>query len=208
MKMESTQLMANLIPSAGRLLAEAFYTNPAHVYLCPNEHLRYRQLEWLLTQNLRVQPLSRSFCIVDGVTVSAMGFWTRAIDQGSSLGSLVRAGLFMLPIRLGVKGGWRVLEVTSNVEQQRDESVLGKSWWYLNNMAVRAELRGSGLGTQLLKDQISRIAADDPEATLVLSTQRPENVRFYSGLGFVIAKSKTIGRGSLAFQNWTMIRPV
>lgn len=206
--MESTQLMPHLIPSAGRLLAEAFYSNPAHVYLCPSAQIRHRQLEWLLTQNLRVQPLSRSFCLVDGAAVSAMGFWTRAMDQNPNFEALIRAGLFMLPLHLGLQGGWRVWEVTSNIEQQRDEVVLGKSWWYLNNMAVQTEMLGSGIGTHLLKEQISRIAAEDPEGILILSTQRKKNVRFYSGLGFVIAASQTIGRGSLAFQNWTMTRPV
>lgn len=68
------------------------------------------------------------------------------------------------------------MEVTSNSEQQRDQVILDKSWWYLNNMAVQADLRGSGLGTQLLKTQISRIAANDPAATLVLSTQRQQSV--------------------------------
>lgn len=67
--MESTQLMPHLIPSAGRLLPKAFYANPAHVYLCPNAQLRRHQLEWLPTQNLRVQPLSESFCLIDGAAV-------------------------------------------------------------------------------------------------------------------------------------------
>jgi hypothetical protein len=110
------QLTPELFRSAAALLAEAFYSNPAHVYICPDPRTRFERLEWLLGSNLRRQPeLRTSFCVVDGTDVIAMGFWTRSTAPRIGIRQQLRAGLLAAPFRLGLAGFSRLFEVAREV---------------------------------------------------------------------------------------------
>ena len=86
-------LAPELFPSAAELLANAFYNNPAHVYVCPDSPARMGQLTWLLGANLRAQPdLTSSFCITQNSAVIAMGFWTQPCSQRVGLVRKIRFG--------------------------------------------------------------------------------------------------------------------
>ena len=45
--MEAERLLAPEFDSAAALLAAAFFDNPAHVYMFPDEHRRRRRLGWV-----------------------------------------------------------------------------------------------------------------------------------------------------------------
>lgn len=202
------QLTPELLPSAAALLAEAFFTNPAHVYLCPDLRTRLARLEWLLGRNLRLQPdLRASFCLTEGSVVNAMGFWTRSTDPGIGNLRKIRAGILAAPLRVGLRGVWRLFEVTRGIDRHLDAALGARPFWYLNNMVVREHLRGGGIGTRLLRDQLRIVQKSDPRAAVALSTQRPENVTFYARMGFRVAGGDVIGRGPGAFRNWIMVRP-
>lgn len=200
------QLLAPpLLASAARLLTDAFFTNPVHVYLCPDAARRRGQLEWMLGGNLRQQPdLRRSFCLVEGGEVAAMGFWTRTDAPEAGLLRRLRAGLPLAPFKLGLVGLRRVSEVTAAFHRQIEGALAGEAAFMLNNMAVREDLRGTGVGTALLRAQLRRLSDESPGACLTLATQRPENVVFYGRLGFETASEQTIGAGPDAFTNWIM----
>jgi len=194
-----------LLPSAAELLAEAFFTNPAHTYICPDPTRRRAQLEWLLGGNLRLQPdLRASFCLHDGPAVNAMGFWTRSDLPTAGLLAQLRAGLLAAPLRLGPGGVRRMFEVTGAIARHLRASLADTPYWYLNNMVVRKELRGSGVGSRLLAEQLPVVAEAEPDFAVALSTQRPENVTFYRRLGFGVVWHEPIGRGPDAFLSWIM----
>jgi GNAT superfamily N-acetyltransferase len=198
-------LTPELVPSAARLLADAFLTNPAHVSIFPDFETRAAQLEWLLRANLRSQLASaRSFCLTDAETVLAMGFWTRSVDPGPGPARLVRGGLLAAPLRIGLAGLGRALRVSRQIDHEVRLALEDRPFWYLNNMAVAARLRGRGVGRALLEDELARVRAIDPGLAVALSTQRPENVAFYESLGFEPVRDETLGRGRDAFRNWTM----
>lgn len=200
-----TPISPELIPSAAVLLADAFFTNPAHRYLCPDPARRQERLRWLLGGNLRVQPgFETSFCLARGGVVDAMGFWTRSGEAGPALRAQVRAGLLLASVRLGLRGVRRLVEVSTGIDRQRDRAVGDRPFWYLNNMVVRESLRGTGVGSALLRDQLRGIRECAPDASIVLATQRTENVRFYGRLGFEVSSEETIGTGPDAFRNWIM----
>lgn len=204
---EPNVLSPGLIPAAGKLLAQAFFDNPAHVYIFPDASTRAAGLEWLLAGNLRSQPdLSRSFCIVRGHDVVAMGFWTRSDKPQAGNFDKLRAGVWAAPFRLGVGETRRAFEALHGIERHRTLVVGKQSFWYLNNMAVAEEFRGTGLGSRLLTEQVARIAAEKPGQLLALSTQRERNVGFYERLGFEVAHEEVVGEGGGAFVNWTMKR--
>lgn len=204
---QSNRLGPELFSSASDLPAAAFHSNPAHVYIFPDETDRQSRLRWLLGGNLRAQPnLDRSFCLADGHRVNAMGFWTHSASPSPGLFHQLRAGLLLAPIRLGVSGMRRMYEVTRSIERHL-ESALPGPHWYLNNMVVHGRLRGRGVGTDLLSEEIRKVSALSPESSFALSTQREENVVFYGRLGFEVKHSEIIGTGSHLFRNWIMVRP-
>ena len=202
------RLTPELFDPAAELLAHAFFTNPAHAYICPDPARRTAQLRWLLGGNLRLQPdLTASFCVARDSIVDAMGFWTPPGAAEIGFMAKVKAGILAAPVRLGAGGTRRLLEVTSEIDRQRDRLLADGPFWYLNNMAVREELRGTGIGTNLLREQLAGLTETAPAAPAALTTQRPENVTFYRRLGFEIASEDIVGRGPGSFTNWTMLRP-
>ena len=201
-------ITSDLVPSAARLLADAFFTNPAHTYIFPDADRRFSQLEWLLGSNLKLQPdLRASFCLVEREAVQAMGFWTRSTAPRPRLLAKVRAGLLASPSRLGLAALRRAFEVTRGIDDQLGQTLGPQPFWYLNNMAIRSHLRGSGIGSRLLGEQLRIVSAIEPTFAVALSTQRAENVTFYERLGFRVARDCTIGSGPGAFRNWTMVSP-
>ncbi len=195
------------IPLAASLLADAFYDNPAHVYICPDDKRRHRNLCWLLGTNLKLQPdLSHSFCVMHEQQVRAMGFWTRSTDAELSTWDMVCGGLYQAPFRLGISGVRRLFEVTSATHRHLQLGLGDSDYWYLNNMAVSKEVRGTGLGARLLEQELETLEAGGVFESAALVTQRPENVTFYQRLGFQVVWEDRIGSGANEFVNWTMAR--
>jgi GNAT superfamily N-acetyltransferase len=199
-------LTPELFGSAAALLADAFFTNPAHVYLCPDPRTRRARLAWLLGANLRVQPdLGQSFCLAENGVVDAMGFWTRSDGPEPGALRMLRFGFLTLPFRIGWAGMRRAFVITRAIDGQLERTLGDRPYWYLNNMVVRELLRGSGVGTRLLRDQLALVSAKEPDRAIALSTQRPENVTFYQRLGFRAVLDETVGSGPRAFRSWILV---
>jgi GNAT superfamily N-acetyltransferase len=207
-------LEARDFASAGSLLAEAFHDNPAHIYLFPDEGRRARTLGWLLRRNLEVQaPLAHGFCISRaaespaGRRVVAMGFWHAPGEPTVSPRALLRPGFLAVPLRCGLDTTRRMIEITGILEEEKRRAVGSTPVWFLNNMVVSKELRGSGVGSEMLGREL-RERIDPTGQAAALATQRPENVSFYRRLGFEVAGFRErSGRHSPPFPNWTMVRP-
>ncbi|MCH7890582.1 MAG: GNAT family N-acetyltransferase, partial [Gemmatimonadetes bacterium] len=162
--------------------------NPAHVYICPDPKTRFAQLEWVLGGNLRVHVEADpavSFCL-RGDSLDAIGYWTRPDAAEIGLLPKIRAGFLAAPFRFGWSGFRRLLEVDTAVNRHYREALGDESFWYLSNMVVREKLRGTGVGTQLLREQLRIVMEQDPRAAVALATQREGNVAFYRRLGFEI----------------------
>ena len=154
-------------PAAARLLAEAFFGNPSHVYMCPDSKTRLAQLEWLLGGNLRMHveaDREASFCLGRDGVVDAMGFWMRPDGVELGLGSKIRAGLLVAPLRLGFGVVRRAVEIDTEVVRHRNEALGDRAYWYLNNLVVRDQLRGTGVGTRLLREQLDRVLEQGRDA--------------------------------------------
>jgi GNAT superfamily N-acetyltransferase len=198
--------------SAAALLAEAFFLNPAHVYIFANETHRKKALPWSLQRNLAAQaPLEHSFCVAQESgnpprrTIVAMGFWHAPGSASVSIRGLLRPGFLAVPIRCGLGAARRLLEITRCLADERRAALGSARAWYLNNMAVAAHLRGSGLGTELLAGEL-RSRIDPSGHAAALATQRPEGVRFYRRFGFEVVSDRTLGSGRRSFRNWIMLR--
>ena len=204
---ELKEISAALIPSAAKLVAASFYDNPAHIYLCPNDKTRLAYLTWLLGANLKLQLKygAESFCLSKDDTTRAMGFWTKPNETIIGMGAKLKAGLWQVPFKMGMDGFKRTMEVTAGIEDHLKRSMKTvQAYRYLNNMVIQEDMRGKGLGSQILQKQFQIIANQTPNAVLALSTQRYWTVKFYERLGFEVVLEEKIGTGILAFKNWTM----
>lgn len=201
------ELTRDLHREAATLLADAFHTNPAHVWICPEEATRAARLRWFLGRNVEIQArVGKGFCIVDAKGLGAMGFWHAPGTKEPGLGLMLRHGLWLAPLRIGVASVRRMMEMVEHVEKRRHEVLAGREAWYLHNMVVRGDLRGTGVGSRLLGSELGRVFAVRA-APAFLNTQRPENVVFYRRLGFEVCAEETIGTGPHAFTNWMMLHP-
>jgi ribosomal protein S18 acetylase RimI-like enzyme len=201
------ELTRDLHRDATALLTDAFHTNPAHVYICPEEATRAGRLRWFLGRNIEIQSrVGDGFCIVDGKGLGAMGFWHATGTKEPGLGMMLRHGLWLAPLRIGMASVQRMTRMIDTVEKRRHDVLAGRKAWYLHNMAVRCDLRGTGIGSRLLGSELRRVFAVEP-APAILNTQRPENVVFYRRLGFEVCAEDTIGTGPHAFTNWMMLHP-
>jgi ribosomal protein S18 acetylase RimI-like enzyme len=72
---------------------------------------------------------------------------------------------------------------------------------HLGPLAVDADQRGLGIGSQILGEFCRRL--DEAEVVGYLETETDDNVRLYSRFGFAVVDEKLV----LGVPNWFMIRP-
>jgi hypothetical protein len=159
-KLETAELTPQDFTGAAVLLAEAFYDNPSHEYIFVDESTRLKSLQWGLKANLKLNlaPLSigQSFALVEsdrppGIRqIKAMAFWHPPECSSLSFIAKVRSGWLLTPLKFGRATCQRLSEVMTAIEQIKEQVLAQKKSWYLNNMVVTKELRGTGIGTQLL----------------------------------------------------------
>lgn len=193
--------------AAAQLLADAFFDNPAHVYIYPDDQARRGKLEWLMRVNLKAQfDVGASFGerAVDG-SIVAMGFWHPPGAPSANPAKLAKYGFLAMPFLHGVPAFRRMLHVVDRIESRRLAVLDGRESWYLNNMVVAPAARGKGLGSQVLRAEL-RMRVDGSGAPATLTTQKVENVNFYKGLGFAVIDDRRVedsnGEG---FDNWIML---
>ena len=192
--------------AAAILLTDAFYDNPAHTYIYPNNLKRRGQLEWLMRTNLKAQfTVGQSFAKKDANgQIAAMGFWHPPGAIEANFFQLLRFGFFFMPFRHGMSAFKRMLHSVQEIEARRTRALRGRKSWYLNNMVVPSDQRGQGLGGETLRYQLETCVKPSAHPAS-LTTQKPENVGFYRALGFDVADDTPITDGEQEFPNWVMI---
>ena len=212
-KLNTVELQPSDFDRATELLTEAFYDNPAHVYIfMSNELNRLKAISWAFRINLNLQASAgNSFALVESDKpigerqIKQMAFWHPPNSDSISLMSMVREGLLIMPFRFGWRIFQRVIEVTQEFDAIKDRVTNRQPVWYLNNMVVAKELRGTGVGTRVLRHQLESVV--EPSGfPAILMTQKAENVMFYRRLGFEVMMESKIGSGKHAFTNWCMMR--
>lgn len=214
-QLNTVQLTPKDFDCASILLAKAFYDNPSHVYIFPDQSSRLKALQWGLKTYLHLNlnypsPVGESFALVEankqpGIRqVKAMAFWHPPNSASISLLAKITTGWFTLPFRFGWRTWQRLLEVMEAMEYEKQKAIAQNQAWYLNNMVVAKELRGTGIGTKLLNEQLQSVVIPSGFPA-ILMTQKEENIRFYQRLGFEIASESIIGKGENSFTNWCLI---
>jgi hypothetical protein len=165
LKLETVELASSDFDLAAVLLAEAFYDNPSHEYIFAESSTRLKFLQWGLKTNLKLNlasssPIGKSFALVEsgkppGIRqVRAMAFWHPPKSNSPSLNAKVQSGWILAPLKFGIATSTRLSEVMTAMEQIKAQVLGQNKAWYLNNMAVDKKLRGTGVGTQLLAQEL------------------------------------------------------
>lgn len=178
-------------------LARAFHTDPAFLWMFPDERTRAARLErffaWVLDD------MARSDLILTGEGGGAVTVWRlpghATAQRPRSLRELF-LGLSIFGTRLV-----RAMELAAAIQHHLPA---GQDYLYLNFAAVDPALQGRGLGPQTIQRGLE--TADRLGVPTCLETCTPHNVALYRRMGFDVIQHWNVPKGGPAF--WTMSRPV
>ncbi|MDR2292123.1 MAG: GNAT family N-acetyltransferase [Prevotellaceae bacterium] len=192
------------------ILTNAFETNPAYSLIFNRTGKLREGLLWLFKTNLflinRRQTLTK--VIKENDSNKITGTFTLIPPKGikNTLSDYLHTGLFRFILQFGFRTLFKMLGMDSFNKNTLKNSVKAEKYYYLSMVAIKEEYRGKGIGSFAVKRCLDELSKTEKECRLVgLTTQLPENVAFYSRLGF-----ETLDEGYVAFKkhkysNWNMI---
>lgn len=178
----------------GRAMAAAFKKEPNFRYMLPEEHRRERRLAWFFGSF--VARLGLRYGEVFAPRVARGGaVWMRPGAKVTAWGGL-KAGVLMMPYRLGIQGARRATALGEHVEALR-EAVAPSMHWYLVALGVHPGDQGRGVGQALLQPVLTR--ADREHVPCYLETFRERTASFYRRLGFEVVRKDAVPDGGPEF---------
>lgn len=184
------------LPSAARVLAGAFHSDPMMRYLMPDDGRRARALPLYFDSVLR---LSRRKGVIE---VAGRGGAEAAIVAMPPGTYPLPLAPQLLEIRTMLAFGW-----TSTLRNFRDLPPIERAhpafpFWYVMYLGVSPAVQRGGLGGVLLSRTIER--ADAQHLPVYLVTMKPENLAYYARFGFAVRQELRFGKSGPA--TWTLLR--
>lgn len=182
-------------PAAVGVLARGMRDNPLHFAAFGDDaERRRRSLERMFTTLFRVSTDRTAIGAFDGDALVGL----TGIAPAGTCQPGVAERLRFLPglARLGPRRAARVgswLKTWADHDPDEPHSHLGP-------LAVDAQLQGRGIGTRILGEYCRRLDADGEVG--YLETDKPENVRLYERVGFVVVGEAPV----IGVTNWFMRR--
>ncbi len=193
------------------MLTDSFLTNPAYTLIFPQKNQRKDGLRWVfkasLILNNQKQPLTR--IIKEKDTGNIVGTFTIVPPQGvkSGLFAYLKIGIPGFITKFGMSSLIRMLRLDNGNKKSLAESIKMPEYHYLSMVVVREEFRGTGIGSLAIKQAIEELTTSGLSCKLMgLTTQLPENVTFYSRLGFEKLHEGYIDFQGNKYYNYTMKR--
>ncbi len=178
---------------AAAAMASAFAEAPRFRFLVPSAAQRPAKLRWYWEASIRANVMSgRVVHVVRGESsggVLGVAIWDPPGQPGHSVPTLVRSGLWAVPLRLGIPAYRRRRSLG------RLLSGLGapQPCWYLDAIGVEPSEQGKGLGTALLDFMLERI--DEDALPSFLDTSVPDNLGYYERFGFRVTAESALPNG-------------
>jgi GNAT superfamily N-acetyltransferase len=178
------------IKEVATILTDAFDTNPAYSLIFNKTCLR-DGLTWLFTTNLfllnRRQILTR--VVKEKQSGKIAGTFMLIPPEGVKriFGDYLRIGLPEFICRFGISSLYRMLGMDSYNKKILTKSIKSKEYYYLSMVVVKESYRRTGIGSFAVKNCLDELRTTKSNCHILgLTTQLPENVSFYSRLGFEI----------------------
>ena len=182
------------------ILTDAFESNPAYSLIFLNKNNLRDGLLWLFKTNLFL--LNRKTIVTKVVKVKNSG---EIIGVFSLLppGGVKSEPLAYLQIgipgfikKFGFHTLRKMLGMDSFNKKLLIDAIGTNEYFYLSMVVIKEEYRGSGIGTFMINGCIDELRSTEKNCHILgLTTQLPENVTFYSRLGF-----QTLNEGEVRYK--------
>ena len=171
------------------MLTNAFESYPAYSIVFKKKNRQKDGLFWLFRSSLMLnnekQTLTR--VIKEKNTGKIIGTYTLIppLKIKNSLSIYFKIGMLNFILKFGLKSLIKMLDLDNCNKVTLAKSIKTSEYHYLSMVVIMEQYRGTGLGTYAIKYAIKELALSNPACKLIgLTTQLPENVTFYSRLGF------------------------
>lgn len=173
-------------------LTAAFFNDPVFEWVFPDEDQRKIHLPRLFAINFDLDlSVARTLMGCDG---QAASFWRPpGHAEASTLDYLLR------PLQTLEAFGARILEVVALANAIKAHLPTDRPFWHVHFVGVTPALQRNGWGTAMMR------AGEDfvGDASIYLETAKPENVKFYTGLGYRTTGEWLIPGG---LKMWSMLK--
>lgn len=186
-----TQLTNLQIEAAGEVLARAFYDDPLFTYYVPDDAKRARLLPWSMAAGVRYGRLYGKV-YTTAEQVAGIAVWLAPGNSDMSLLRMLRVGMILAPLRLGLGAFSRFLNAGNYFEALHKRSVPPQHW-YLLFLGVDPPRQDRGVGSALLRPMLARI--DEQGMPCYLETSKANNVPFWQRHGFEVVAEGDVPAG-------------
>lgn len=188
------------IAQASAMFGRAFQDDPLLVHLIPDTARRRsaapRVYRCVIQYGLLYGQVETTSAEVEGAAV-----WLPPPAAYTTLWKMFRAGLFALPIQVGVGFVRRVLNYFEHVDHLRHQHT-HFTHWYLQLLGVDPQYQRQGHAKTLLESQLARL--DREQWPCCLDTTSETNVAIYERFRFRIAAESQVPRTDIRV--WLMAR--
>ena len=191
--MEKKKLTRKELEYYAKMAAETYMDDPVHSYATKNEKLRKKFLYHFMIERLSTS--NGEDFIYEDEEKRGLCVWRDAHNPYPMIDFL------KCPNWVGLGFYWVSLLKTLTAYAHLDEKVFEKNTLIISPVFVRADCKGQGIGTELIKKGIEDLVPLGYK--LGLEAQNPKNVKFYEKLGFKTVKHDYWKREKI--ENWYMV---
>jgi predicted GNAT family N-acyltransferase len=189
LKLKIEKIQNSEMDEVANMLTDAFKTNPAYSMIFKKKNQLEDGLSWLFKTALFInnQKQAVTSVVKEKDTGKIIGTFTLIPPQGvkKSIAVYSKIGIPGFILKFGINAFVRLLGLDRCNKKTLTEAMRTSEFYYLSMVVTGKEYRGTGIGSCALKQAVQELVSSRPVCSLIgLTTQLPENVRFYSRLGF------------------------
>ena len=198
---QTEELQKGELEKVATILTNSFETNPAYSLIFTRRDKLREGLFWLFKTNLfllnRSTPVTK--VVKEKKTGEIIGVFSLLPPGGVKSEPLAyfQIGIFGFIKKFGFHTLHKMLGMDSFNKKLLIDAIGTNEYYYLSMVVVKEEYRGTGIGSFMIKNCIEELRLAEKKCNIVgLTTQLPENVTFYSRLGF-----QTLDEGEVRFKH-------
>lgn len=191
------------------ILVDTFESNLAYASIFVNKDKLRDGLFWLFKTNLflinRRQAVTKVVRIKNSMEI--IGVFSLLPPNGvkSEFRDYFKIGLPRFIMNFGFSALRTMLKMDSLNKQLLTNAIGTNDYYYLSMVAIKANYQGSGIGSYMIDDCLQKLRSINRICHIVgLTTQLPENVTFYTRLGFQKLDEREIQLKKGCYYNYNM----
>ncbi|SBV97448.1 GNAT family N-acetyltransferase [uncultured Dysgonomonas sp.] len=191
------------------MLTDTFVSNPAYALIFTGKDNLWDGLFWLFKTTLLLlnQKASVTNVVKDNKSGRIIGVYSLLPPGGvkPEFKTYLQIGLPGFIIKFGLLTLQKMLGMDSYNKQLLTKAINTNEYYYLSMVVVKEEYRGTGIGSFMIKNSIRQLRSEERKCHVIgLTTQLPENVTFYSRLGFQKLNEGKVQYKHDYYYNYTM----